>query len=87
MLMTHLHVNALVATPGVVTLGPLLGTDWPLLVLALIHILAAVAIGGQLVAPRAGAGVASRLVAALALAPRILQDVITVCLTTNLVTP
>ena len=75
MLMTHLHVNALVATPSVVTLGPLLGTDWPLLVLALIHILAAVAIGGQLVAPGAGAGVASRLVAALTLAPRILQDV------------
>ena len=85
--MTHLHVNTLVSTPGVVTLGPLLRTDRPLLVLALIHILAAVAIGGQLVALGAGAGVASRLVAALALAPRILQDVITVCSTMSLVTP
>ena len=45
---------------------------------ALVHILTAAAIGGQLVAPGAGAGVASRLVAALALAPRILQEVKTI---------
>ena len=66
------------AAPGVVTLGPLLSAHRPLLVLALVHILAAAAIGGQLVASGAGAGVASRLVAALALAPRILQEVKTI---------
>ena len=70
---THLHVDTLVAAPGVVTLGPRLWTHWPpLRGLALVHVLAGAAIGGQLVAPGAGAGVAARLVAALALARVIL---------------
>ena len=68
-LATHPHVHTLVAAPGVVTLGPRLGAHWPLaLLLALVHILACAAIGGQAVAPGTGAGVAPGLVAALPLA-------------------
>ena len=66
---THLHVDTLVAAPGVVTLGPRLWTHRPpLRGLALVHVLAGAAIGGQLVAPGAGAGVTPRLVTTLTLA-------------------
>ena len=65
---THLHVDTLVAAPGVVTLGPRLWTHRPpLRGLALVHVLAGAAIGGQLVAPGARAGVSPRLVTTLTL--------------------